>query len=69
MSKPVAIPALPADAVGFIARRADRPERLALFRADGSLSNTFGVADTLDTLRPALAASGLTVREDGVVVR
>lgn len=68
MNKPV-IPALPANAIGFIARRADRPERLALFRADGSVSNTFATDDTLDSLRPLLAAAGLTVREDGVVVR
>jgi hypothetical protein len=69
MNKPATIPALPANAVGFVAARADRPERLALFRADGSLSNTFAIDDTLDTLRPVLAASGLTLREDGVVVR
>jgi hypothetical protein len=69
MSKPIETPALHAEAVGFIGRRADRPERLALFRADGSLSNTFAADDTLDTLRPVLAASGLTLRADGVVVR
>jgi hypothetical protein len=69
MTKPTSIPALPADAVGFIARRVDRPERLALFRADGSLSNTFAVADTLDTLRPVLAVSGLIVDAAGIVTR
>lgn len=63
------IPALPADAVGFVARRVDRPERLALFRPDGSLSNSFAQDDTLETLRPVLASKGLTLREDGVVVR
>jgi hypothetical protein len=69
MSKPLSIPALPANAVGFISRRADRPERLALFAADGTLSNTFGAADTIDSLRPVLAAAGMTITEDGAVVR
>lgn len=69
MNKPVTIPTLPANAVGFVAARADRPERLALFRADGSLSNTFAIDETIDTLRPILAASGLTLLADGVVVR
>lgn len=69
MNKPQPIPVLPADAVGFVARRVDRPERLALFRRDGSLSNSFTQDDTLDTLRPILAGNGLTLREDGIVVR
>lgn len=69
MSKPIETPVLPADAVGFVARRAGRPERLALFRADGSLSNTFAQDETMESLRPILARSGLTLRADGVVVR
>lgn len=66
---PISTPKLPAGAIGFIGRRADRPERLALFRADGSLSNTFAQDDTLETLRPILAGKGLILREDGIVVR
>ena len=69
MSKPLTRPALPADAIGFIAARSDRPERLAMFRPDGSLSNTFSAADTLDTLRPFLAVAGMILESDGVVRR
>lgn len=66
---PISIPAMPSDAVGFIGSRKDRPERLALFRADGSLSNTFAIDETIETLRPALAAAGLSVDGAGVVRR
>ena len=69
MSKPLHRPALPADAIGFLARRKDRPERLALFAADGVLSNTFGHGDTIETLRPALAQAGLSVDAAGIVRR
>ncbi len=69
MSKPATRPALPADAVGFIACRQDRPERLALFNPAGRLSNTFGVGDTLDTLRGLLMQSGMTVDAAGIVRR
>jgi hypothetical protein len=69
MFKPATRPALPADAIGFIACRDDRPERLALFKADGSLSNTFRIDETIDTLRPALTAAGMTVDAQGIVRR
>jgi hypothetical protein len=69
MFKPATRPALPADAIGFISRRDDRPERLALFKADGSLSNTFRIDETIDTLRPALTAAGMTVDAQGIVRR
>ena len=69
MFKPATRPALPADALGFISRRDDRPERLALFKADGSLSNTFRIDETIDTLRPALAAAGMAVDAQGIVRR
>ena len=69
MFKPATRPALPADALGFISRRDDRPERLALFKADGSLSNTFRIDETIDTLRPALAAAGMVVDAQGIVRR
>ena len=69
MFKPATRPALPADAIGFIGRRDDRPERLALFKADGSLSNTFRIDETIETLRPALAAAGMAVDAQGIVRR
>ena len=69
MSKPLTRPVLPADAIGFLARRKDRPERLALFAANGTLSNTFGMDETIETLRPVLAESGLVVDAAGIVRR
>jgi hypothetical protein len=69
MFKPATRPALPADAIGFIARRDDRPERLALFKVDNTLSNTFRIDETVDTLRPALADAGMTVDAAGIVRR
>ncbi len=69
MFKPATRPALPADAIGFIARRDDRPERLALFKVDNTLSNTFRIDKTVDTLRPALADAGMTVDAAGIVRR
>lgn len=68
-TQPISTPALPADAIGFIGSRRDRPERLALFRADGSLSNTFAIDETIETLRPALLAAGLLVDGVGIVRR
>lgn len=69
MSNPLTRPTLPADAVGFIAPRKDRPERLALFTAAGAPSNTFSPDDTLDTLRPLLARNGMDVDANGIVRR
>lgn len=47
MTRPLHRPKdIPADAMGFFARRADRPERWALFRPDGTLSNTFAHDET-----------------------
>jgi hypothetical protein len=69
MFKPATRPALPADAIGFIARRDDRPERLALFKVDNTLSNTFRIDETVDTLRAALADAGMTVDAAGIVRR
>ena len=59
--------ALPADAVGYIARRRDRPERLALFRPDGTLSSSFARDEGLDAIRTSLAAHGLAVDAGGIV--
>jgi hypothetical protein len=69
MSKPQTIPALPADAVGFIGRRKDRPERLAMFAANGALMATFSPDDTTDTIAALIAPQGLRVVEGGIVVR
>jgi hypothetical protein len=69
MSKPQTRPPLPADAVGFIGRRKDRPERMALFLADGTLSNTFSPDDTLATVRAMLAPAGMTADDAGIVRR
>lgn len=55
--------------VGTVKPRSGRPERLALYRADGKLSNTFGLDDTIATLQPIFAAQGLVLRDDGTVVR
>lgn len=66
---PMYRPDLLSDAVGFVGRRVDRPERLALFRADGTISNTFGIEDTFETLRPVFTQHGMTLRDDGIVVR
>jgi hypothetical protein len=63
------IPALPSNAIGFVAVRADRPERLALFRADGTLSNSFAQDDTMETVAAVLASKGLCLIEGGAVVR
>lgn len=66
---PQATPVLPANAVGFIGRRVDRPERLALFHANGTLSNTFGIEETEETIGEQLRAHGMRLIEGGVVVR
>lgn len=41
MTKHPAPPVLPEGAIGFIGQRHDRMERYALYRPDGTLSNTF----------------------------
>jgi hypothetical protein len=68
-TKPLTTPPLTADAVGFISRRKDRPERLALFHANGALSSTFGMDETMDDLRAALAKAGMSVDAEGIVRR
>jgi hypothetical protein len=56
------LPAVPADALGFLTTRHDRPERLALYRSNGDLAVTFAYDDT-----PAgIAARGLS---DGAPLR
>ncbi len=63
-SRPASIPA---DAVGFISRRKDRPERLAAFMADGRLSNTFAFDETLDDIRAKMARIALIVDDAGII--
>lgn len=60
-------PALPADAIGFVSRRKDRPERLAVFLADGRLSNTFGIDDDLAAVRAAVERAGMTCDDAGII--
>lgn len=57
----------PPGAIGYIGHRRDRPSRWALFKADGSLSNTFGRDDTLEDVRAALRAFGMVATDDGFV--
>ena len=61
------IPAdLPAEAIGFVAVRPDRPERLALFRRDGTLSNSF--AQDQDAAEVAAILTGAGFRVAGAAV-
>ena len=66
---PVPPATMPADAVGFVAIRPDRPERLALFRPDGTLSNSFGQDEGHTEIAAILAPAGYRLLEDGSVVR
>jgi hypothetical protein len=50
---------VPEGAVGFIAERSDRECRLAMFHADGALSNTFGRGETFGTIAASVAPHGL----------
>ncbi|EHM01225.1 hypothetical protein HMPREF9946_02186 [Acetobacteraceae bacterium AT-5844] len=59
---------MPADAIAFLAVRPDRPERLALFRPDGALSNTFGADESREEIAAMLARNGLRLLTDGSVV-
>jgi hypothetical protein len=49
---------LPDGAVAFIAERSDRECRLALFRADGTLSNSFGRGETFHQIAAIAEAHG-----------
>ena len=60
---------MPADAIGFVAVRPDRPERLALFKPDGTLSNSFGQGEGRVEIAALLAPAGYRLLEDGSVVR
>lgn len=58
------IPKLPDGAFGFLATRHDRPERMALYRADGALQSTFAYDDT-----PAGIADRLNCRIEWIPSR
>ena len=58
---------LPADAVGFVRLRVDRPERLAFYRADGSLNTTFALDQSFEDVRVVLADGGYRIDARGIV--
>ena len=69
MRKPTIPTNLPHGAFGFIVTRPDRAERLALYRADGSLNCSFAQDATLADARGILATAGFDVCEGGFVVK
>jgi hypothetical protein len=60
-SRPASIPA---DAVGFLSTRA-RNGRVAAFRPDGTLLNTWGFDE--DAAKAALSTGGYTVDAAGII--
>lgn len=66
-TKPISIPDLPADALGFVSSRQDRPERLALFDANGAVSETFAIDQDMDDVAELLLKAGLIMDEHGIV--
>lgn len=54
-------PALPAHAIAFVAARHDRPERMALYSANGVLQGTFAEGQTMAHIAPLLNRDGLRV--------
>jgi hypothetical protein len=52
-----------------LGRHADRPERLALLRSDGTVSCWFARNATREEIAAALAKSGLVLRDDDTVIR
>jgi hypothetical protein len=60
-------PMVPNGAVGFITVRPDQPERLALYRPGGELSNTFAADETLETLGASFARHALRIDAAGLV--
>jgi hypothetical protein len=64
------IPAnLPANALGFVATRPDRPERLASFSRTGTLMGSRGADETLANVRADYAAKGFTLDANGFIFR
>jgi hypothetical protein len=55
--------------IARVGRTEDRPERLALLRPDGTVSNWFARDETREDIAAALAKAGMTLRDDDTVVR
>ena len=57
--------------IGRIGFHQSRPERLALIRPDGSVSNWFALDDTMETVAAVIVAKlpGSVVQNDGTVTR
>jgi hypothetical protein len=55
--------------IARLVRTPDRPERLALIKPDGRVSNWFAYDDTREDIAAVLAKAGLTLRDDDTVVR
>ena len=69
MTKKATIPTnLPADAAGFFAPHLRHPERLALYRADGSPSNTYSAGDTVADIAAKHDFGMYTVTTEGFLV-
>lgn len=58
---------LPADAIGYIVVRPDRPERLAFYLADGRLNASFARDQGIDDVRAIMKTHGCIVDAEGVV--
>jgi hypothetical protein len=56
-----------AEIIGRLGRTKERPERLALLRPDGTVSNWFAHDETREEIAAALAAAGLVLRDDDTV--
>lgn len=55
--------------VGFLAPHPTRPERLALLRPDGTVSNTFGQGEDRTAVAALLRQAGLILQDDNSVTR
>jgi hypothetical protein len=58
-----------ADIIAHLGRHTDRPERLALLRADGTVSSWFPRNATREEIAAARAKSGLVLRDDDTVIQ
>ena len=56
-----------AEIIACLGRTTERPERLALIRLDGTVSNWFAHDETREEIAAALARAGLILRDDDTV--
>jgi folate-binding Fe-S cluster repair protein YgfZ len=56
-----------AEIIARLGRTTERPERLALLRPNGTVSNWFAHDETREEIAAALAAAGLVLRDDDTV--